>query len=55
VPLTRAGDLERAVAAARKAANPGDTVLLSPAYKSFDQYADFEARGEHFRALTRFT
>jgi len=26
-------------------------VLLSPACASFDQYADFEARGDHFRAL----
>lgn len=46
-----AGDMERAVAAARRAAKPGETVLLSPAAKSFDQYADFEARGDHFRAL----
>jgi UDP-N-acetylmuramoylalanine--D-glutamate ligase len=28
-------------------------VLLSPAYKSFDQYRDFEARGDHFRQLAR--
>ncbi len=43
--------MERAVAAAARAARPGETVLLSPAAKSFDQYADFEARGDHFRAL----
>jgi UDP-N-acetylmuramoylalanine--D-glutamate ligase len=51
VPLHPVGDLERAVDAARAAARPGETVLLSPACASFDQYRDFEARGEHFRAL----
>ena len=51
VPLHQCGDLEHAVAAARRGARPGEVVLLSPAYKSFDQYRDFEARGEHFRAL----
>ena len=51
VPLHDCGDLERAVAAARAAARPGEVVLLSPACASFDQYADYEARGEHFRAL----
>jgi UDP-N-acetylmuramoylalanine--D-glutamate ligase len=51
VPLERCGDLERAVAAARAAAQPGSVVLLSPACASYDQYPDFEARGEHFREL----
>jgi UDP-N-acetylmuramoylalanine--D-glutamate ligase len=51
VPLNRCGDLERAVAAARGNARPGDTVLLSPACASFDQYANYEERGAHFRAL----
>ncbi len=53
VPLSRDGDLERAVAAARAAAEPGDLVLLSPACASFDQFADFEARGDAFRELVR--
>lgn len=53
VPLRDDGDLERAVAAARAAARPGETVLLSPACASFDQYESFEARGDHFRALVR--
>jgi UDP-N-acetylmuramoylalanine--D-glutamate ligase len=51
VPLQDARDLEHAVALARAAAAPGETVLLSPACASFDQYPDFEARGDHFRAL----
>jgi UDP-N-acetylmuramoylalanine--D-glutamate ligase len=50
-PRYRCDDLEHAVARARQAAAPGDVVLLSPACKSFDQYADFEARGAHFKAL----
>jgi len=36
---------------ASSAAAPGEIVLLSPACASFDQYPDFEARGDHFRAL----
>ncbi len=51
IPLIFAEDMERAVAGARAAARPGEVVLLSPACASFDQYPDFEARGEHFRAL----
>jgi UDP-N-acetylmuramoylalanine--D-glutamate ligase len=52
-PVHRCGDLERAVAAAREAARPGEVVLLSPACASYDQYPDFEARGEHFRELVK--
>jgi UDP-N-acetylmuramoylalanine--D-glutamate ligase len=44
-------DLPAAVNAAESAARPGDVVLLSPGGTSFDAYKDFEARGEHFRAL----
>lgn len=45
------GTLERALAAAVAATRPGDVVLLSPACASFDQFTDFEARGERFREL----
>jgi UDP-N-acetylmuramoylalanine--D-glutamate ligase len=51
VPLHQAGDLEHAVALAGAAVRPGEIVLLSPACASYDQYTDFEARGDHFRAL----
>jgi UDP-N-acetylmuramoylalanine--D-glutamate ligase len=51
VPVHQAGDLASAVALARGAAVAGEVVLLSPACASFDQYSDFEARGDHFRAL----
>jgi UDP-N-acetylmuramoylalanine--D-glutamate ligase len=51
VPLYQAGDLDHAVALAREAAHAGEIVLLSPACASYDQYPDFEARGDHFRAL----
>lgn len=42
--------MERAVEQAMKEAQPGDTVLLAPAAASFDQYDNFEQRGEDFIA-----
>ncbi len=51
VPLRECGELERAVTAASAAADAGEVVLLSPACASFDQFSDFEARGERFVAL----
>jgi len=54
VPAARCGTLDRAVAAARDRAlgdgRPHPVVLLAPACASFDQYPDFEVRGEAFRA-----
>ena len=51
MPVAECGTLDVAVKAAASEAQAGDTVLLSPACASFDQYKDFEARGDHFRVL----
>jgi UDP-N-acetylmuramoylalanine--D-glutamate ligase len=51
VPYVEAGDLATAVRLAADDAEPGDAVLLSPACASFDQFRDYEDRGERFRAL----
>jgi UDP-N-acetylmuramoylalanine--D-glutamate ligase len=53
VAYERSGDLETAVHAAAEAAHRGDVVLLSPACASYDQFRDFEERGERFKELVR--
>ncbi len=50
VRAVRAETLARAVSLAHAAAAPGDTVLLSPACASFDQFADYAERGRAFVA-----
>ncbi|MCC5966187.1 MAG: UDP-N-acetylmuramoyl-L-alanine--D-glutamate ligase [Natronohydrobacter sp.] len=45
--------MEHAVAQAMAEAEPGDVVLLAPAAASFDQFPDFEKRGEAFMAAVR--
>jgi UDP-N-acetylmuramoylalanine--D-glutamate ligase len=47
----RDGDLAHAVAHAGADAQPGDVVLLSPATSSFDQFRNFEERGDTFRRI----
>ncbi len=47
--ITRCGGLEQAVRAAAVVAKPGDVVLLSPGGTSYDEFTDFEERGEAFR------
>lgn len=47
-PAEHATDMHAAVRRAAELAQPGDTVLLAPACASFDQYADYKARGEDF-------
>ncbi len=44
-------DLVEAVDAARKLAEAGDVILLSPTTSSFDQYPNFEERGKHFKQI----
>lgn len=47
------GDLAWAVAMAREIATEGDIVLLSPGYPSYDQFVNFEERGDTFVRLVR--
>jgi UDP-N-acetylmuramoylalanine--D-glutamate ligase len=51
MPVTRAEMLGDAVRAAMEQAVPGDVIMLSPACASFDQFRDFEARGDCFRQI----
>jgi len=48
--VVRAAGLDEAVELARGLARPGGVVLLSPAYKSFDMFKDYEDRGRKFKA-----
>ena len=53
VPYSFASSMEEAVRIAEEKAQPGDTVLLSPACASWDMYPNFEVRGDHFKDLVR--
>jgi UDP-N-acetylmuramoylalanine--D-glutamate ligase len=51
MPVRRSEMMCEAIREAIAAANPGDVVLLSPACASFDQFRDYEARGDNFRQI----
>lgn len=51
IPTVSVTSLAEAVSISQTHANPGDVILLSPGTSSFDQFAGYEARGDHFREL----
>jgi UDP-N-acetylmuramoylalanine--D-glutamate ligase len=51
--VVECGDLPTAVAKAKELATPGDTVLLSTGCASYDQFTNFEQRGELFAKYAR--
>jgi UDP-N-acetylmuramoylalanine--D-glutamate ligase len=52
-PIFPCGDLQTAFTTALHIAEPADVLLLSPACASFDQFRDFEDRGDQFKALVK--
>jgi UDP-N-acetylmuramoylalanine--D-glutamate ligase len=53
VPCTVCATLEEAVTSAAASAGPGDHVLLSPGFASFDMFRNYEERGDQFERLVR--
>lgn len=50
-PVQRVADLSEAIQVARSRAVPGDSVVLSPACSSYDQFPNYEVRGQTFKRL----
>lgn len=53
VPHTFCATLEAAIETAARFARPGDSVLLSPAFASFDMFRNYEDRGDRFEAAVQ--
>jgi UDP-N-acetylmuramoylalanine--D-glutamate ligase len=53
VPVAVCPDLEASVSSARHSGRPGDTILFSPACKSFDQFENYKHRGKRFKEIVR--
>ncbi len=53
VEVISCGDLGRAIEIVFQRASPGEVVLFSPACASFDQYRNYEERGNHFKMLVK--
>lgn len=51
MPVKRSELMSEAIRQAIDAAHPGDVIMLSPACASFDQFRDYEARGDTFRQI----
>lgn len=52
-PIALCGDFDEAVKLAAREATAGDVVLMSPASASFDRFANFMERGDHFKKLVK--
>jgi UDP-N-acetylmuramoylalanine--D-glutamate ligase len=46
-------NLEQAILKAKETATSNEVILFSPACKSFDQYTNFEERGQHFKSIVK--
>ncbi|MCF7823829.1 MAG: UDP-N-acetylmuramoyl-L-alanine--D-glutamate ligase [Candidatus Marinimicrobia bacterium] len=53
IPSSKTGTIEAAIERCLKLGKEGDILLLSPACASFDQFDNYEARGDHFRSLIK--
>jgi len=52
-PVMKNDKLKDAVESAYKDAQPGDVVLLSPGCASFDEFANYQERGNYFKDVVR--